>query len=420
MHKSVKRCLFSLDGLFAKHMLENINIFMSSVSSNISDDMADHKESGLWQSITHSLEYASAGLGWIRGKNPLVLSYYVTGPCNAKCQMCHTPWKKHYPDKELSLDETGKMIGDGYEAGLRVLYILGGEPLLRQKTKGDVIKMMEKAKNVGYKTVLNTNGFWLPDYADSLAEVADRIVVSIDSPFAEIHNAQRGVKRLYENALAGAHKFREIIEIKNPKSGVNINSVMNRTSLRSPYNRDENAANGDKTVEGLERLSKELGATLTFSAMCPDSEARGDGIFLLPGENQRLFSRIYEVKHAQNNGKVGKILNSDDYLLWQSGKKSLSYHCPLASSSVVVDEFGNVAEACNHYEPVKFGNVKETPLSQMVSSEKYRKLMSDTWNQECNSVDPAIVDTSLLLDALRHPQNVGRLVRMGREYLSTL
>ena len=50
--------------------------------------------------------------------------------------------EKIQPKQELTLEETGRMINDGYDSGLRIFYVLGGEPLLRP----DILQILEKSK----------------------------------------------------------------------------------------------------------------------------------------------------------------------------------------------------------------------------------------------------------------------------------
>ena len=126
--------------------------------------------------------------------------------------------------------------------------------------------------------------------------------------------------------------------------------------MKNPDNKEETLKNAYRTIEGLSSLSKEFNTILTFNKMSSEPNTRSKNLILTPENNQEIFKIIYNEKHRDNN----KILNSDDYLLWQSGQRDLSYHCPVASTSVVVNENGNIIGSCDHYGPFDLGNVKET------------------------------------------------------------
>jgi MoaA/NifB/PqqE/SkfB family radical SAM enzyme len=357
------------------------------------------------------LDKLLSSFNYIKGKNPLILTYYITGPCNAKCDMCITPFKKHNPKNELKLDEVKSMLIQGKKAGLRVLYILGGEPLIRK----DLKQILEFAKKLNYATILNTNGYYLKKHAHYLIKNCHKIIVSIDSPYSIVHDKQRKVNNIFSKAIQGIKELNKEAKKQNKKAKININAVINKFTLTSPHNNFKNVKNAFKTVQGLAELSKNLKTTLTFNVLGTIDSPLSKSLAIKKNQSEKIFKKIYETK--RNNYK---ILNSDIHLLWQSGKKSPKFKCPIASTTIIINEFGDVKSYCNHYGPIKLGNIKTTSLYNIISSKNYKKLMENTWKTTCNSKNAAIVDTSLLKNAIIKPWKILDLIRMMKELSKAL
>lgn len=112
-------------------------------------------------------------------KKPLVVSFYITFNCNARCDFCS---QKEYVYGE----NKGKYNGDvGLEKRLEVLkelrkdvpniYLLGGEPTLYQ----DFEIILEKSLYLGFDTIgVNTNGVL---YKPEILRYANLLVVSLHS-----------------------------------------------------------------------------------------------------------------------------------------------------------------------------------------------------------------------------------------------
>jgi len=87
---------------------------------------------------------------------PLMFSYYITHRCNLGCRYCCDGEGKRFkedPIPELSTADACRLISILRRAG-DTLDITGGEPLVRD----DLEEIFSHAKQIGFRTVLNTKG----------------------------------------------------------------------------------------------------------------------------------------------------------------------------------------------------------------------------------------------------------------------
>jgi len=117
---------------------------------------------------------------------PKVCNYYVTFRSNDTCEFCPI-WQnescKNIEEKPYDLDLLKN-------AGVTLLCVTGGEPLLRE----DLPDILRKAKELGFEVQLETNGILYPERAKLLAGLIDRLFFFLDYPFAEEHDRSRGVE----------------------------------------------------------------------------------------------------------------------------------------------------------------------------------------------------------------------------------
>jgi len=113
-------------------------------------------------------------LGRTRTIEPLSAIFYVTHRCNLACHYC----TQKYPDvlsQEVSTEKTIEILRI-VRRELRSLYVTGGEPLCRS----DLEEILQAAKELGYNTILHTNGVLLDRREKVLDHIAS-LVISLDS-----------------------------------------------------------------------------------------------------------------------------------------------------------------------------------------------------------------------------------------------
>lgn len=109
---------------------------------------------------------------------PLLFSYYVTHRCELNCRYCCDGDGKRFKEdsvSELSVDEATRLFSILRRA-CNVLDITGGEPMVRE----DLEEILTSARQMGFRTVLNTKGIGLND-RPGLMRLTDVLVLSLDT-----------------------------------------------------------------------------------------------------------------------------------------------------------------------------------------------------------------------------------------------
>ncbi len=109
---------------------------------------------------------------------PLLFSYYVTHRCELNCRYCCDGDGKRFkedPVPELSVDEAARLFSVVRRA-CDTLDITGGEPMVRE----DLEEILACARQMGFRTVLNTKGIGLNDRPDVM-RLTDVLVLSLDA-----------------------------------------------------------------------------------------------------------------------------------------------------------------------------------------------------------------------------------------------
>ncbi len=125
---------------------------------------------------------------------PLLLHYFITNRCNARCRFCAI-WKEQ-PKKDVKSENVSQNLSDARKAGCRFVDFTGGEPLLHP----DLPLFLKKAKEHGLITSVTTNTILFPDRVRELAGLIDLLHFSIDADNAELNDDLHGTMT-YNTAL---------------------------------------------------------------------------------------------------------------------------------------------------------------------------------------------------------------------------
>ncbi|MBR4863284.1 MAG: radical SAM protein [Oscillospiraceae bacterium] len=101
------------------------------------------------------------------------LDLYITGHCNYQCEYCYGE-HDHCPD--MTIDTYTKALAFAKHIGAQNVQLCGGEPLVCRHFKEFTLQ----AKENGLGVVLRTNGYYLPEYAEFIANNCVWVGVSLD------------------------------------------------------------------------------------------------------------------------------------------------------------------------------------------------------------------------------------------------
>lgn len=261
-------------------------------------------------SIKNLITYANLGYNLLKlkmfnQKRPVFLSFFLTNRCNLRCKYCFVVdenLSKEILSAEYSKEEAFKIIDEFYAIGTRMIFLLGGEPLVHN----DVGEIIEYIINKGMFLHVITNGTLIEKKLDELKRV-HAICVSLDG-VGKVNDCLRG-ERVYERAIAGLEKA--------SKLGINcrIHSVITRHNINK--------------FEELARVAKNLNVLLTVSP--PNYLGTGDNDSLsISDEEYRFFwSSFRELK--KQGYPIGNSYKSIDIMRnWPIGyHKVMSYTTPL-------------------------------------------------------------------------------------------
>ena len=123
----------------------------------------------------------------IRNK-PILLTYYITNRCNARCDFCNI-WRQK-PKIDAKKEDIFRNLKDAKEKlNVKFVDFTGGEPLLHDNI-GEILSF---AKNLKYYTSITTNTKLYPKMAEELKDKIDFLLFSIDGT-KDFHNKNRGGK----------------------------------------------------------------------------------------------------------------------------------------------------------------------------------------------------------------------------------
>ena len=129
----------------------------------------------------------------------------LTDRCNFRCFYCLPHGEPPIAPKEkmLSYEEIEYVCDIFVSLGIEKIRLTGGEPMLRRDIE-TIIQKLTRLKDSGLQDLaLTTNGYYLPERAQSLKDAGlDRVTISLDSLKRDVFKRMTGVDVL-DKVLAG-------------------------------------------------------------------------------------------------------------------------------------------------------------------------------------------------------------------------
>ncbi|MEZ5647650.1 MAG: radical SAM protein [Alphaproteobacteria bacterium] len=226
---------------------------------------------------------------------PACCNVSVTNLCNATCDFCGYAKDKQNVTKDNRAFIDAKLAIKAFDIlfkkGVRYLTFSGGEPLLHPQ----LFSMAQAATHKGMRVAIVTNGSTL------IQRNIDRIItsgvrtvfISIDSPHAEAHEANRGLAGVFERIEVAVGKLRAA-DIRVIAS-VTINRLID-------------------DFDALAKRLKELGfETVTFTypktTLSSTSLVYSEDSRLIDFTPDELIERLRQVRNMKDNQEGLGILN---------------------------------------------------------------------------------------------------------------
>lgn len=275
-----------------------------------------------------------------RSHKPVMASIYITSKCNLRCSYCYvvdTKYSQQQLGAHYTFAELKPIIDDFYDLGLRMAFLLGGEPMAHR----DFPKIIEYLHHKGIVTHVLTNGMFIHEHVDVLRKYADQICVSLDG-VGVANDVMRGFG-VYDKA------------IENIRIAIAAGIKTRIHSVLTKHNLDN--------FEDLAKVAKDLGIPITISP-----------------PNLHVKSQNY----SGNNLESGIQITDDEYRsFWRRYRKLKEEGYPIGNTYRAIDQAINW--------PVGYHDVirKDTKLPanydlvRCVESELYTGLSADGTLYKC-------------------------------------
>lgn len=306
----------------------------------------------------------------VRGDGrPLAVKLFITHHCMCDCASCL--WK-HDDWADASTDDLKRLYREAKAQGFVATAITGGEPFMRRDL-GEIVRYVKE--ELGFPILLFTTGWYLKTRMHEVLPWIDMLMLSMDSARPDRHDAIRKLPGLHARLVESIALVRD----HYPELSVQLNSCVQRGMER------------DGEVGELVTLAERLGVPVSFDVITEHRNG-ADGSKFTATDAGLTLPEIQEVcRDLLERKRAGApILNSERYFeYFVAGRPG--YRCHLPKLAMTVDGRGLVENCLDLDHPL--GDIKTTPLAEIMASERFRALRCEA--EQCSSCSsPTMVDLS--------------------------
>ena len=301
------------------------------------------------------------------------LTIDITTKCNLKCKHCRTDSISH----EFTLDEIKQIAEKCKKYSPRVIFISGGEPLVRK----DIVEVVKILKQISPLICINTNATLINE--ELLNQLIDAglnyIQVSLDG-IEEMHDAVRG-KGMYKKTMENL----KLINKYEDKVKLHISSLV--SMLNIDYM--------DQFVNQILNKEKIKVDILGFKRFIPKNEMAGKydlgqkGLRKMYDNLEQLQKKYkgktqivadFPIKNVYNYEKTLEIMKK--YNLECAG-------CDAGVGNFCIRPDGSVSPCSLLY--VSAGNIFKQSLNEIINSEVFKNLLERKVTGKCGTCKYKVV-----------------------------
>ena len=228
------------------------------------------------------------------------------------------------------------------ENGFKGCFIWGGEPLLRK----DIKEILEHDRKLGWWVTMATNGTFLKNRAEIVANNVNELLVSVDIP-SEEHDKIRGQSGTFRRCVEGIRAVKAI----NPRCRIKICTVISNLNKHAIKSLAE-FAKKEKCQLNLQHIDRNL--------------QRNPGMMKVEISMEKKKEINKEIIALKKQGYP--IMNSYTYLKqYQNGKNP--YSCRSQFMYFTVWPNGDVNSCSNGSN---LGNVLKSSVKEIIDSDIYQ------------------------------------------------
>lgn len=288
----------------------------------------------------------------VRGHVPVHVVWEITLACNLKCHHCGSRAGKARPD-ELSTEEALGVVRELAALGTREVTLIGGEAFMRR----DWLQIIRAIRDHGMAPTMQSGGYRLNE--KRIREAADAGLVgagvSIDGP-RQVHDAIRGVRGSYDDALAALDAIRENGLVASVNTQISKPVIPHLRGLQEVF-----------IAHGARNWQVQLTVAMGRAADNPD-------LLLQPYDLLEVMPLLAELYHV---GEVRGLLlqagNNVGYYgpyehLWRGAGDGRAHYsgCMAGQTSIGIEADGTI-KGCPSLptNPYAGGNIREIPLAEI-------------------------------------------------------
>jgi len=184
---------------------------------------------GKIEELKECLKYTLSYLLNIPLVHPKEVNFQMTTRCPLRCIMCNIP-RLPIRGREMSVEETKRLIDQVAEWGPKYISFVGGEALVR---KEDTIELIKYASSKGLHTTIVSNAHFLDEKTcEKLLDAGlSRLALSLDGATKETHDYIRGEGN-YEKVMKAMRYMLKLRNEKKSKIKLDFTSVIMSCNFR--------------------------------------------------------------------------------------------------------------------------------------------------------------------------------------------
>ena len=248
----------------------------------------------------------------------LTLNWHFTRKCNMGCMYCFVS-----VGKELSRTERFSVL-EKLKGTFERINFVGGEPTIHP----DLIDLMIKAKEMGFKVTLVTNGYRMikdPIFAERVLDIVDGIGISVDSINEETN---KKIGRCHCHQIISKEEYVNLCKkIKKHNLPLKINTVVSKTNLEEDFSEFYSVVNPDRIK--------------MFQVLVPNLPTKRDySEFLISDEEYSVFVKKHQTKGYNIVAESNELMIGAYFMLnaagcFENNEKGFESKCILSNDMSV-------------------------------------------------------------------------------------
>lgn len=302
-------------------------------------------------------------------ENPFIVIWELTRACELKCLHCRAEAQYKRDPRELSFEEGKKLIDDIYEMDNPMLVFSGGDPLMRE----DVYDLADYAIKKGVRVSMTPSA--TPNVTKEAIQKAKEVglsrwAFSLDGPTAEIHDQFRGTSGSFDLTMKAIQYLNEL------QIPIQINTTISR------YNVDH--------LDEMAKVVEDLNCVLwSVFFLVPTGRGKEEDM-ISPVQHEQVFRWLYDLsKRVPFDIKTTAAQHYRRVVIQQKMREEhdmnqeIRYENALKQGATgTIDGLGRAPKGVNDGNgfvfishigdvypsgllPIKAGNVREQPLSEI-------------------------------------------------------